>query len=118
MEISMGGVITPLMIYEAGGGGMKAGEGGMGRDGRRVEAVWRRDNVKKGLFVKKTGEKSCKNVIFAFIINRTVFLFNKNRSLHTITLAYKPHKPALRGSEATRRPHTPEGASQWMSKTH
>lgn len=33
MEISMGGVITPLMIYEAGGGGMKADEGGMGRDG-------------------------------------------------------------------------------------
>ena len=29
MEISMGGVITPLMIYEAGGGGMKAGWGGM-----------------------------------------------------------------------------------------
>ena len=29
MEISMGGVITPLMIYEAGGGGMKADEGGM-----------------------------------------------------------------------------------------
>ena len=43
MEISMGGVITPLMIYEAGGGGMKADEGGMGRDGRRVEAVWRGD---------------------------------------------------------------------------
>lgn len=57
MEISMGGVITPLMIYEAGGGGMEAGWGGMEagwrRDGRRVEAVWRGDNVKKGLFVKK-----------------------------------------------------------------
>lgn len=53
MEISMGGVITPLMIYEAGGGGMKADEGGMGRDGRRVGAGWRGDNVKKGLFVKK-----------------------------------------------------------------
>ena len=38
MEISMGGVITPLMIYEAGGGGMKADEGGIGGMG----AGWRR----------------------------------------------------------------------------
>ena len=35
MEISMGGVITPLMIYEAGGGGMEAGwaQGGGGVEG-------------------------------------------------------------------------------------
>ena len=38
MEISMGGVITPLMIYEAGGGGMKAGRGGMKAGGGGMKA--------------------------------------------------------------------------------
>lgn len=38
MEISMGGVITPLMIYEAGGGGMEAGWGaGWAQGGGGVE---------------------------------------------------------------------------------
>ena len=40
MEISMGGVITPLMIYEAGGGGMKAGWGGMEAGWGGMEAGW------------------------------------------------------------------------------
>lgn len=53
MEISMGGVITPLMIYEAGGGGMKAGWGGMGAGWRGCGGGVEGDNVKKGLFVKK-----------------------------------------------------------------